>query len=134
MGHTGPYGPIWALMGPYGLEKSHKIHGKFDFIGASSNRPRAGLGPIPGWGPVRVGAHMGPYGPYGPIRALMDWPLWVLLDRSWQVRTCPISDFWLSFARFGSKTCFLIKFLNDSAWFLLEKLKKHIFSTKNLDI
>ena len=24
---------------------------------------RAGLGPSPGWGPVRVGAHMGPYGP-----------------------------------------------------------------------
>ena len=23
---------------------------------------RAGLGPSPGWGPVRVGAHMGPYG------------------------------------------------------------------------
>ena len=31
---------------------------------------------------VRVGAYMGPYG-----------PLRVLLDRSWQVRTCPISDF-----------------------------------------
>ena len=25
----------------------------------------------PGWGPVRVGAHMGPQGPYGPIRAHM---------------------------------------------------------------
>ena len=32
-------------------------------------------GPSPGWGPVRVGAHMGPYG-----------PLWVLLDRSGHVR------------------------------------------------
>ena len=31
-------------------------------------RPRPGLGPSPGWGPVRVGAHMGLY---GPIRALM---------------------------------------------------------------
>ena len=35
---------------------------------------RAGLGPCPGWGPVRVGAHMGPYmgpymGPCGPIWA-----------------------------------------------------------------
>ena len=49
----------------------------------------AGLGPSPGWGPVRVGAHMGPYGPlwahiwahmgpYGPIWALMGpcGPLW----------------------------------------------------------
>ena len=24
------------------------------------NKARAGLGPSPGWGPVRVGAHMGP--------------------------------------------------------------------------
>ena len=30
-----------------------------------------GLGPSPGWGPVRVGAHLGPWGPYGPIE-----PLW----------------------------------------------------------
>ena len=33
---------------------------------------RAGLGPSPGWGPVRVGAHMGPYGahmgPPGQVR------------------------------------------------------------------
>ena len=27
-----------------------------------SPRPGPGLGPSPGWGPVRVGAHMGPYG------------------------------------------------------------------------
>ena len=48
--------------------------------------------PGPGWGPVRVGARSG----LGPIWALMGpyGPLWVLLDRSWQVRTCPISDFW----------------------------------------
>ena len=32
--HTGPYGPIWALMGPYGPEKSQKIFQKIDFIGA----------------------------------------------------------------------------------------------------
>ena len=36
------------------------------WVGAQS-----GLGPCPGWGPVRVGAHMGPYGPLwdlmGPI-------------------------------------------------------------------
>ena len=51
-------------------------------------------------GPGR--AHTGPYG-----------PIW--------------SDFWSNFARFGSKTYFLTKFRNDSAWFLPEKLKKHIF-------
>ena len=55
-----------------------------------------GLGPGPGWGPVRVGArsglepiwaHMGPYGPiwalmgpYGPIWALMGPPGQVLED------------------------------------------------------
>ena len=27
---------------------------------APSHRPGPGLGPSPGWGPVRVGAHMGP--------------------------------------------------------------------------
>merc|ERR1711924_195287 len=72
-----------------------------------------GLGPGPGWGPS------------GP-----DGPLWVLLDRSWQVRTCPISDFWSDFACFGFKIGFLTKFLDDSAWFLLEKLKKHIILSK----
>ena len=87
--------------------------------------------PGPVWGPVRVGAQsgLGPgpgWGPYGP--------LWVLLDRSWQVRTCPISDFWSNFACFGFKIKFLITFLDDSAWLLLEKLKKHIFSIKNLNI
>ena len=30
------------------------------------------------------------------------------------------------------KTDFLIKFLNDSAWFCMEKLPKHSFETKNL--
>ena len=44
-------------------------------------------------------------GPYGPI--------WV-----------HISDCWSNFARFGSKTDFLRKFLNDSAWFCVEKLEK----------
>ena len=72
----------------------------------------SGLGPGPGWGP------------YGP--------LWVLLDRSWQVRTCSNHDFWLNFARVGFKICFLRKFLNDSAWFCLEKLKNMLFLTKTL--
>ena len=34
----------------------------------------------------------------------------------------------------GFKIKFLTKFLNDSAWFLLEKLKKHVILTKNLNI
>ena len=59
------------------------------------------------------GAHMGPPG---------------------QVLAGPISDFWSNFACFGTKTKFLTKFLDDSAWFLLEKLKKHVILTKNLNI
>ena len=43
-------------------------------------------------------------------------------------------DFWTIFARFGSKTCFLMKFLDDSALFLLEKLKNHVMLPKNLNI
>ena len=83
-------------------------------------------GPRPGWGPVRVGAHMGPYG-----------PIWVLLDRSWKFRKLSVrfpSDFWTNFARFGSKNWILMKFLNDSVSFLLEKLKNHDILTKSLDI
>ena len=55
--HMGPHGPIWAHMGPY-----RPIW----------TQPGPGLGPSPGWGPVRVGAHMGPYGahmgPPGQVR------------------------------------------------------------------
>ena len=58
----------------------------------------------------------------------------VLLDWSWQVRTCPNHDFSSNFPRFGFKIRFLTKFLDDSAWFLLEKLKKHVIFTKNLNI
>ena len=47
-----------------------------------------------------------------------------------EVQTCPKSDFWSHFARFGSKTDFLIKFPNDSAWFCLEELQKHAFLSK----
>ena len=39
--------------------------------------PGPGLGPSPGWGPVRVGAHMGPYGPIwahkGPYVSFQKW-------------------------------------------------------------
>ena len=79
--------------------------------------------------------HMGPYGPtYGPIWAHVGpyGPIWALMGPPGQVRTCPISDFWSNFARFGSKTKFLTKFLDDSAWFLLEKLKKHVILTKSV--
>ena len=33
----------------------------------------------------------------------------VLLDRSWQVRTCPNHDFWSNLARFGSRNNILMK-------------------------
>ena len=45
-------------------------------------------------------------------------------DRRRTARTCPISDFWSNFACFVFKIRFLKKFLDDSAWFCLEKLKK----------
>ena len=64
-----------------------------------------------------VRTYMDPYGP---------------MDRSWQVRTFPISDFWSNFACFGFKNEFLTKFLNDSAWFCVEKLKKQGFETQKL--
>ena len=94
-------------------------------------------GPRPGWGPVRVGAHMGPYGPiYGPIWALMGPPGQVLEKASTfrQISVRFPSDFWTNFARFGSKNWILMKFLNDSVSFLLEKLKNHDILTKSLNI
>ena len=58
---------------------------------------------------------------------LLCWQRLVLLDWPWQARTCPKSEFWFNFACFGFKADFLTKFLNDSAWFCLEKLKKTCF-------
>ena len=76
--------------------------------------------PSPGWGPVRVGAHMGPYGAHmGPPG---------------QVRTWPNQDFWSNLVRFGSRNGILTKFHNDSASFLLEKLKNQVILTKNPNI
>ena len=62
---------------------------------------------------------------------LLCWQGLVLLDWCWQVRTCPNHDFWSNLTRFGFKIRFLTSFLNDSAWFLLEKLIKHVILTKN---
>ena len=75
--------------------------------------PGPGLGPSPGWGPVRVGAHMGPPG---------------------QVRTWPNQDFWSNLVRLGSRNGILTKWHHDSASFLLEKLKNYVILTKNLNI
>ena len=61
--------------------------------------------------------------------------------RWFTVSTCPpgqvlagpdMSKVRVNFARSGSKTDFLMKFLDDSAWFRLETLKKHVFSIKTL--
>ena len=99
-----------------------------------------GLGPSPGWGPVRVGAHMGPYmGPYGPLWAhiLAHMALWAHMGLPGQVLE-KASTFrktiWTNFARFGSKNSILTKFINDSASFLLEKLKNQVILIKNLNI
>ena len=58
----------------------------------------------------------------GPSRSSRDraGPIWT-----------HISAFWLNFAHFGFKTQCLTKFLDDSAWFCVEKLEKHGFETKN---
>ena len=42
---------------------------------------------------------------------------------TWQ--TCPCDDFWSNFACFGSKTYFLRKCPNDSAWFCVERVQTH---------
>ena len=98
------------------------IYGYSLYIPYSPGRvgAQSGLGPGPGWGP---------YGPiYGPIWALMGPPGQVLEDYVRFPSTFR-REIWTNFARFGSKTKFLIKFLNDSASFLLEKLKNHVILT-----
>ena len=49
-------------------------------------------------------------------------------------KTLAKSEFWLNFTCFGFKIKFLTKFLDDSAWFCVEKLRKHGLETKNLQI
>ena len=51
-----------------------------------------------------------------------------------EVRRWRKDEFWSNLARFEFKIRFFTKFLNDSAWFLLEKLKKHVILTKNHNI
>ena len=51
-----------------------------------------------------------------------------------EVRTWLKSEFWSNLARFGSKNKFLTKWHNDSASFLLEKLKNQVILIKNLNI
>ena len=67
---------------------------------------QSGLGPGPGWGP------------YGSS--------WTGLGDSVRFPSTFRRDIWTNFARFGSQTYFLMKFIHDSASFLLEKLKNHI--------
>ena len=70
---------------------------------------------------------MGPYmGPYGSS--------WTGLGKSVNFPSTFRSDFWTNFARFGSKNNISMKYLNDSASFLLEKLKNHVILTKNPNI
>ena len=74
-------------------------------------------------------------GPYGPLWAHIGpyGPLWAHMG--------PYGSSWTGLGRSGHDqiTTFggishVIKKLNDSAWLLLEKLKKHIILTKNLNI
>ena len=90
---------------------------------------------------------MGPYGPiYGPIWAHVGpyGPIWANIGPPGQVldfrklsANFPQAfrkTIWINFARFGSKNSILMKFLDDSASFLLEKLKNHVILTENPNI
>ena len=68
-------------------------------------------------------AHMGPYG-----------SSWTGLGKSVNFPSTFRKTIWTNLARLGSKTNFLMKFLNDSASFLLEKLKNHVIWTKSFNI
>ena len=90
---------------------------------------QSGLGPGPGWGPygpiygaiwAHIWAHVGPYG-----------PSWTGLGEGVNFPSTFRRDIWTNLVRLGSKTHFLMKFLNDSTSFLLEKLKNQVILTKN---
>ena len=75
-------------------------------------------------------------GPYGPMWALMGPP-----GQVWRFRKLSVNfpltfckTIWTNIARFGSRNGILTKFHNDSASFLLEKLKNQVILTKNLNI
>ena len=75
-------------------------------------------------------------GPYGPMWAHMGPPGQVL-EKASTFRHISVNfpyDIWTNFARFGSRNGILIKFIDDSASFLLEKLKNHVILTKSLNI
>ena len=58
-------------------------------------------------------------------------------EQYWKMLQTKIEAIWFresNFTRFGSKNGILTKFIDDSASFLLEKLKNHIILTKNLNI
>ena len=97
---------------------------------------QSGLGPGPGWGPYGS-IYMGPYGPiYGPMWAHMGpyGSSWTGLGKSVNFPSTFRKTIWINFARFGSKNCILMKFLDDSASFLLENLKNQVILTQNPDI
>ena len=51
-----------------------------------------------------------------------------------ELRTWRKEEFWSNLACFGSRNSILTKFINDSASFLLGKLKNHIILIKKLNI
>ena len=75
------------------------------------------------WPCPHIWAHMGPYG-----------SSWTGLGKSVNFPSTFRKHFWTNFARFGSKNGILMKFLNDSASFLLEKLKNHVILTQSPNI
>ena len=110
--HMGPYGPLWAHMGP-----AHAVGRAGGRADGRADLP-SDMSPVERRGKEKDQVR----------KDLFSW------TATGQVLAGPISDCWSNFVCFGFKIGFLTKFLDDSAWFLLEKLKKHVFSTKNPNI
>ena len=90
-------------------------------------------------GPIWV--HMGLYGPIWALMGPYKGPYMGPYGSSWTGRGEGVNfpstfrkTIWTNLIRFGSKINFLIKFLNDSASFLLEKLKNQVILIQNLNL
>ena len=76
-----------------------------------------------------VGAHMGPWALMGPYMGPYG-SSWTGLGSSANFPPTFRKTFWTNFARFRSKTCFLIKFLDDSASFFVGEAHKSRYFNK----
>ena len=71
----------------------------------------------------------------GPVQEDPYGPIWALMGPPGQVLAGPdMPDFRLlvEFCMFWVQICFLMKFLDDSAWFCVEESKNIVFLQKNI--